>query len=338
LLVIVDAAPSTRHPSISSLFGGMPMADCSIIICTRNRSPKLAETLESFSRVRVPTGWDVEMIIVDNGSTDETAAVIRKAWHPVIRIRHLTENRSGKSRAQNRALREAESDVLLFTDDDVEPADNWIERMAGPLRDGSASAVVGRIILSSELRRPWMTPMHEMWLAAVAEPDDDDPILIGACMGIHRRVFERIGTFDEELGPGAAGCGEETLLWCQIKEAGMRIITVRDTHVVHHPHASRLDRSSWLAASKRYGITDAYVRHHWEHERRTFPRMRSMILRVKLFVRKKFVSRNQNGGEGCPEWELSYLVRLESLRQWRIESRRPRNYERRGLVRIRPNP
>lgn len=72
------------------------MADCSIIICTRNRAPKLAETLGSFSRVRVPTGWDLEMIIVDNGSTDETAEVIRQAEHPAIRIRHLIESRPGK--------------------------------------------------------------------------------------------------------------------------------------------------------------------------------------------------------------------------------------------------
>lgn len=314
------------------------MSDCSIIICTRNRAAMLADTLESFSRVRVPAGWDVEMIIVDNGSTDWTAEVVRRAGHPVIRIRYLVENRTGKCRALNRALRAAKSDVLLFTDDDVEPAENWIESMAGPLRDGSAGAVVGRIILSPELRRSWMTPMHEMWLAAVEDPGIEDPILIGACMGIHRAVFERIGVFDEEIGPGAAGCGEETLLWCQMKEAGMRILPVRETHIVHHPDASRLKRASWLAASKRYGLTDAYVKHHWDHERPTFPLMRILILRLKLLVRRSFFSRNQNGDEGCPAWELSYLVRLESLRQSRFEIRRPRNYERRGLVRIRPNP
>lgn len=89
--------------------------------------------------------------------------------------------------------------------------------MVVPLREGNADAVVGRIILSSELRRPWMTPMHEMWLAAVAEPAEEAPILIGACMGVHRAVFERIGAFDEELGLGATGFGEETLLWRQMK-------------------------------------------------------------------------------------------------------------------------
>lgn len=314
------------------------MADCSIIICTRNRAPKLAETLESFLRVRVPSGWNVEMIIADNGSTDETAEVIRLAKHPAIRIRHLMEDRPGKSRAQNLALRAAESDVLLFTDDDVEPAENWIERMAVPLREGNADAVVGRIILSSELRRHWMTPMHEMWLAAVADPASEAPILIGACMGVHRTVFERIGDFDEELGPGATGFGEETLLWQQMKEAGMRILPVRDTHVVHHPDASRLDRASWLAAARRYGLTDAYVKHHWDHQRPAFPYMQSLILRIKLSVRRSLLTRYLNGDEGCPAWEMSYLVRLESLRQWRKERQRPRNYERRGLVRLRPNP
>ncbi len=173
----------------------------------------LAQTLERFLRVSVPTGWKVEPIIADNGSTDGTAEVIRSARHPAIEIRHLMEERPGKSRAQNRALRAARSNVLLFTEDDVEPAENWIDRMAGPLLDRRCDALVGRILLGEELRRSWMKPMHEMWLAAIAEPEDDAPILIGACMGIHRSVFERIGDFDEELGPGASGFGEEALLW-----------------------------------------------------------------------------------------------------------------------------
>ncbi len=298
----------------------------------------LAQTLERFLRVSVPTGWKVELIIADNGSTDGTAEVIRSARHPAIEIRHLMEERPGKSRAQNRALRAARSDVLLFTDDDVELAENWIERMAVPLREGNADAVVGRIILSSELRRPWMTPMHEMWLAAVAEPADEAPILIGACMGVHRAVFERIGAFDEELGPGATGFGEETLLWRQMKEARMMILAVRDTHVVHHPDPSRLDRASWLAASRCFGLTDAYIKHHWDHERPAFPLMQFLFLRAKLFVRRRFAARHQNGDEGCAAWEMSYLVRLESMRQWRNERQRPRNYERRGLVRLGPNP
>lgn len=311
--------------------------DCSIIICTRNRAPMLAQTLEMFLRVSVPTGWKVELIIADNGSTDGTAEVIKSARHPAIEIQHLIEDRPGKSRAQNRAMRAARSDVLLFTDDDVEPAENWIERMAIPLKEGGAAAVVGRIILSEELRRPWMTPMHEMWLAAVAEPADEAPILIGACMGVHRTVFERIGAFDEELGPGATGFGEETLLWHQMKEAGMRILPVRDTHVIHHPDVSRLERSSWLAAARRYGLTDAYVKHHWDHQRPAFPVMQILILRLKLFVRRRLVARHQNGDEGCPAWEMSYLVRLESLWQWKNERKRPRNYERRGLLRLRSN-
>jgi glycosyltransferase involved in cell wall biosynthesis len=220
--------------------------DCSILICTRNRAAALENTLRAFASVRVPDGWRVEMIVADNGSTDQTPVVVANASHPSIAIRYLAVPTPGKSRAQNAALSCAMGKVLLFTDDDVEPSDNWLESMAGPLLENRCDAVAGRILLADELRRPWMTPMHARWLADVREPAAEMPELVGASMGIRRAVFERIGHFDEDLGPGVTGFGEETLLWMQMKEAGMRILPVADTHVVHHPDPSRLRRENWL--------------------------------------------------------------------------------------------
>lgn len=307
--------------------------ECSIIICTRNRAPMLEATLNAFRGMNVPSDWRVEMIVVDNGSTDHTAEVVKSASHPVIEIRYVYESRPGKSRAQNSAMAGARGEALLFTDDDVEPAANWVERMAGPLLARTCEAVAGRILLAGDLQRPWFTPMHKVWLAVAAELENDAPELVGASMGIHRSVFETIDDFDEELGPGATGFGEETLLWMQMKEAGMRIDPVNDTFVIHHPDSSRLLRSSWLETAGRRGRTLAYVLHHWEHGRVPWPVLHAHAVRLKLLLRRLMRSSVRKDAEGCPAWEMSYLTRIELLRRFVEESRKPRNYEPRALRR-----
>lgn len=305
--------------------------ECSIIICTRDRASRLARTLQAFQALEVPADWRVELIIADNGSSDETANVVINASHPTIEIRHVYVPRRGKSRAQNTALAVARGEALLFTDDDVVPAPNWLECMARPLVERRCEAVAGRILLSPELRRSWQTHMHGIWLADVPVLGADSPELVGASMGIHRTVFGKIDGFDEELGPGASGFGEETLLWMQMKEAGLRIAAVNDTFVTHQPDPSRLMRSCWLAAAARYGHTHAYLTYHWEHSPVPCPKLHAMLVRTKMNLRRLLHRSARPDDEGCPAWEMSYLVRIESLMRYIEESRKPRNYERRAL-------
>lgn len=293
----------------------------------------LERTLHAFNSVKVPDGWRVEMIVADNGSTDETASVVKEANYPAIDIRHVFEFHTGKSRALNTALAVAKGEALLFTDDDVVPAPNWLECMARPLLEKRCKAVAGRILLGQELCRSWQTHMHGIWLANVPVLGADPPELVGASMGIHRTVFEMIDGFDEELGPGASGFGEETLLWMQMKEAGLRIQAVHDTFVIHHADPSRLTRSSWLAAANRYGRTRAYLAYHWEHSSVPWPAQHAMVVRSKLILRRLLRYDARPDSEGCAAWEMSYLARIESLMQYIEESRRPRNYERRALRR-----
>lgn len=312
--------------------------DCSIIICTRNRASMLEQTLRAFQSVSVPHAWRVELIVADNGSVDRTAEVVRSASHPSIEIRYVYEARPGKSRAQNTALAQARGEALLFTDDDVEPAANWVEMMALPLLEKRCEAVTGRVLLAEELRRSWFTPMHGTWLAEAREPAVNLLGLVGASMGMRRTVFDKIDNFDEELGPGASGFGEETLLGMQMQEAGMRICPVTDTYLIHHPDPSRLLRSSWLATAPRFGRTQAYLMYHWEHTWEPCPALHARLLQFKLWLRRLALRTTQPDAEGCPAWEMSYLTRIESLKQLKLEARRPRNYEHRALRRRKPCP
>ncbi|MEI6819394.1 MAG: glycosyltransferase family 2 protein [Verrucomicrobiota bacterium] len=316
-------------PTSATLANPFVNMDCSIIICTRNRASALARTLQAFQQVKVPHDWQVEIIIADNGSIDQTATVAQSATHPAIQILYLYEPQRGKSRAQNAAIAVACGEVLLFTDDDVEPAADWIELMARPLLENRCDAVTGRVLLAEELRRPWFTHMHKRWLSDIPEPkvNFQNTGLIGANMGIRREVFDQNGHFDEELGPGATGLGEETLLWMQMKEAGMRILPLNDTCVIHRPDASRLLRSNWLAAAARYGRTRAYLMHHWEHAPVPYPWLLLIWTQLKLSLRRLTCRSFRMDDEGCPDWEMSYLARISACRHYIGEADRPRNYQ-----------
>jgi|694.fasta_scaffold98748_3 glycosyltransferase involved in cell wall biosynthesis len=300
--------------------------ECSIIICTRNRASRLAETLGSFANVRIPDGWRVEMIVADNGSSDDTAAIVRNIIIPGIHLRYVFVAEPGKSRAQNAAIAMARGTALLFTDDDVEPAEDWLDLMARPLLQGTCDAVGGRISLAGELRRPWMDFQHLLWLADVPSPASNDFGLVGANMGIHRSVFVKTGLFDVNLGPGASGFGEETLLWRQMLEAGMRIMPVTAAHVVHRPDASRLQRAGWLAAARDFGRTRAYLMHHWEYAELSFPRAIRWWNLIKLHLRNPLRFLSSPDDEGCPSWEMSYLVNISCCEMYLQESVKPRNY------------
>lgn len=300
--------------------------DCSILIATKNRAPALEKTLQAFQTVQVPDGLRVEMIVVDNGSTDDTPAVIARSILPHIELRYIREPLPGKSRALNSALSQARGHVLLFTDDDVVPADNWLERMSAPLLENHCDAVSGRVVLADDLRRPWLARTHALWLAERTEPAAQNPELVGASMGIRRDVFDRIPGFDLELGPGVTGLGEDTLLWLQMRELGMRILPVLDTMVVHHPDRRRLDHASWVAAASQQGRTHAYIRHHWKHLDVPNSLLSEYWTHLKLGLRVLLTRGGRPAKEGCPEWELSYRTHIQTLSACRKLAGKPRNY------------
>ncbi len=299
----------------------------SVIICTHNNADSLEKTLRAFQQVQIPEEWNVELIVVDNASTDETAAVIREAAHG-LPVSYHYEPEKGLSRARNAGLIAASGEVILFTDDDVIPCGDWLGKMAMPLLTHQCDAVTGRIQLARHLVRPWMKPMHDVWLAAAQVVAVE---LVGACMGIHRRVLERVPGFDAELGAGALGFAEETLFSNQLSAAGYSLHVIDEPCVEHHPRASRLVRKEWLAAAKHRGRSAAYVLYHWEHSNLKCPYLRSFYYQLKLWTRRLVQPPPALDQEGSPGWELSYIVEMEKHRGFMKERVRPRNYEKHGL-------
>ena len=90
----------------------------SAIICTYNRCESLSDTLKSLIEQSIPKGWTLEILVIDNNSTDETKRVVQDAsgvsrW-PIRRVR---EPQQGIAHARNRGLLSARGQYIAFIDD-----------------------------------------------------------------------------------------------------------------------------------------------------------------------------------------------------------------------------
>ena len=307
----------------------------SIILCSHNRADHLEKTLQSLRQVVVPEGWSVELLLVDNASTDATPEVMRAFEHPRMDVGVLREEKQGVSNARNHAVSEAKGQVLLFTDDDLRLPEDWIERMATPILRDDADAIAGGVELADEIQTDWMTPHHRSLLASTEQIDPDRPDrIVGANMAISNEVFDRIPGFDPELGPGQLGLGGETLLLQQMQEAGFRIETAFDVVVEHCPDRSRLAWEEWDKAAKKAGQSGAYRSYHWEHRQYSLPALIVGWTYYTLRVwGKQLLERGKQDRRSGMDME-EFLLRRKKyrIRQHLREYGRTPKYDRRGLV------
>jgi len=106
----------------------------SIIIPTFNGASRIGNCLDSL--VNQAAGRNVEILVVDDGSTDSTANAVRG----YSSVRLISQANAGPASARNRGALEAQGRVLLFTDDDCVPMADWLDAMLSPFKD---PAVVG---------------------------------------------------------------------------------------------------------------------------------------------------------------------------------------------------
>lgn len=216
----------------------------SVIICTWNRSTSLRETLASIERMRNSTDIEWEVIVVDNNSTDDTASTIDEFLQR-LPLKHLFEPNAGKSHALNTAIKAASGKHLVFTDDDVLVAENWLMAYADAFARHPEHSLFGGSI--EPLFLGTNTPM---WLKsgfnvvanayaiieskAATGPVTRDSYPYGANMAAHRRVFEN-HSFATEVGPrpGSRVRGEEMMLIWEALDAGQTGVWVPEATVQH---------------------------------------------------------------------------------------------------------
>jgi glycosyltransferase involved in cell wall biosynthesis len=296
----------------------------SVVIATRDRAASLRETLRSLAAVDVPPEVDAEVVVIDNGSADETRAVVTDfARSGGLEVVYLLEPTPGKCRALNLGLARASGDVFLFTDDDVRFPANWIDGMSRPIREGRADTVQGGVRWSPELlRSSGATPFVASVVASTEHKSREELEhgLIGANMAVSRRAYELVGSFDEELGPAELGAGEETLLAWQLLYAGRRHLVLLDVSVEHHFDPARINRGWILQSAERKGRSLGYIDYHWRHENVRRARRGIALLAAKESVRTLLTPAAWPNRTAVPEWKYAYRASRCRYEQLLVEA------------------
>lgn len=217
----------------------------SVIIATRNRSVLFARMLQSLDRALSTAAVDAQVVVVNNGSTDATPAVIDD-WMKRApgRIACLVPQ-PGKAHALNEALRLARAPLLVFTDDDVELRPDWLrEILKFAAEHPHYAAAMGRVMLPPEVTDPDVL-LRVGYYRTIPLFDSGDSVhdgrhLYGANMMVRRAVLDRVGPFNERLGPGASGLHEDGDLARRILQCGMRIGYMPGATVYHVVEPERL--------------------------------------------------------------------------------------------------
>lgn len=253
------------------------MTDLSIIIPTFNRGLVLYGTLASVAAV-VTSSDPVEIIVVDNGSTDNTAQACREVAQkfPGRNWRYFHESMPGLLSGRHRGALEAKGEVLAFLDDDVLLAPTWLEALQSAFRDPEAVLVGGPSSPHYEVEPPaWLTGLwvefehgRRLGFLSLIEGGSSvriaDPLYVwGLNFAIRKSVFERFGGFHPDCVPKALqryqGDGETGLTF-KIKAAGFKALYHPQAALRHIIPVSRMTLESFKQRGFYQGVCDSFTR------------------------------------------------------------------------------
>lgn len=227
----------------------MTAVTASIVVCTRNNASLLRDCIVSILADRSVTPR--EIVVVDNGSTDDTAAVVAEfaTAQDNVAVRHVIEPIVGLSHARNRGVAEARGELVLFTDDDVLAAPGWVDAVAAGFDDPEVGAVGGRIVPDWPVAPPaWLNGPHAELLTLIDYGADHRVFAagehpLGANMAVRTTL---VRSFDPPFDPRLGHRGdrrmahEEVHLMNQIRET--HVLAYRaDAIVAHRVARDRMD-------------------------------------------------------------------------------------------------
>ena len=251
---------------------GAPQFDCSIIIPVFNRVELTEQCLTKF--VETTSGASFEVIVVDNASTDGTAAFLAKLGGDVRIVRN-TENR-GFAAACNQGARVARGRHLVFLNNDTIPLPGWLAPLIAELDGDPEIAVVGSKLLFPDdtiqhagvaFTRDAMLPFHLFYRVPANLPvvnrRRELQCVTGACMAVRRSVFDALGGFDEGYRNGY----EDVDFCLQVADRGGRIVyqpasalyhleSQTPGRKAHDDHNGRRLLERWGARWQRFGDED----------------------------------------------------------------------------------
>jgi GT2 family glycosyltransferase len=243
-----------------------PFVDISVIIPVFNKKTQTHEMFASLFQT-LPPSLEVEVIIVDDASTDETAAWLASLSDtdlacPQVKSLKILRNTHnlGYAKSNNLAAKQAKGTVLALLNNDLLLKEGWLEPMLAMFeRQPSQPIIVGNlqyqpdtntldhagieVRFDKESNRPVIEHRRE------SIPNEPEKVfaVTGACLLVARQTFEILGGFDEQYING----GEDVDLCLKVTQVGGHCWIVPTSSVWHHVRQTRGrqkerdERNSW---------------------------------------------------------------------------------------------
>ncbi len=248
------------------------MNSISVAVCTYNRAASLARTLDSMVQLRIPQKMEWELLLIDNNSSDNTQKVA-ESFRGSLPLCYVLEPHQGLSHARNRALKETDSDLILFTDDDVEVDSSWLLAFAKAwIENPKAGYLGGKIVPRWFNACPsWL---HDEKLALLdgllVNYDlgsmtrcytDKDPTPYGASFAISRELINHIAPFRTDMGVTGSipGRGEEAEYLKRAQQAGFTGVYVGQAICFHIAEDKRLSLRYMYDYGIQKGIAETLI-------------------------------------------------------------------------------
>ena len=241
------------------------MIRATVAVCSRNRAALLAGCLASLD-TQVFELDAVEVLVVDNGSTDGTAALLQE-WATRDGLRRwVGEPRAGLSHARNTALRTTDREVVIYLDDDALVPPTWAAAHLAGYRPGEGvGAIGGPVGLDWPTARPdWVVDELTQWYSALDLGDEPGPYPnehgpYGTNMSVWRSAALGVGGFDGQFGRRGRRLlsGEERDLSRRLVQAGWRLRYEPTAAVVQQVLPDRIHPGWLLRRAWAQGVSDA---------------------------------------------------------------------------------
>ena len=251
-------------------------ASVAIIIVTYNSSEEIGPCLESLVGHTAP--FETTFTVVDNQSTDGTAALVRGRF-PQVQVIESGSN-LGFSRANNLGIRATQSDYVVVINPDTITPPGGMQALLRGLAGHPEAAIAGPRLLGDrgfpelswgpsispwgELRQAWVSTLYHRKVRRVVRRIDhlsrqprEVAWVSGACMAIRRTDLEAVGLFDERYFMYT----EDVDLCLAMRARGRRILFVAQAEILHHRGRSAT-RNPATEAMRRKSQLAYYAKHH----------------------------------------------------------------------------
>jgi cellulose synthase/poly-beta-1,6-N-acetylglucosamine synthase-like glycosyltransferase len=249
-----ERQPKPGLAAVRDAFREVPFAPrqwprVSVVVCTHNGSRTIRECLEGLRRLDYP---DLEVIVVDDGSSDGTAEIVGE-----YDVRLISTENEGLSNARNIGLAAATGEIVAYLDDDAYPDPHWLHYLAAAFETSEHAGVGGPNIppggdglIADCIANAPGGPIHVLLSDRVAEH------IPGCNMAFRKDRLKAIGGFD----PQFRVAGDDVDVCWRLQECGWTLGFHPAAMVWHHRRNSVL---TYWKQQRGYGRAEAMLKHKW---------------------------------------------------------------------------